>query len=177
MFEYILTSYSTNTDMLITIKKVMCRAVLKDHQEVIDESVKGFTYRFNICDKCNKPFDISEMTNGRNSHWIYVFKCGHKLHSKCCQMKTGEERDCVVCEPRKESQNEVEEKAMNIGNNAKIIGRAGGVIHRSSGMRQSEGVLAKKGDPKKYQEQLKKLAFLDKNFIEATQMITKENEI
>ena len=177
VFEYILTSYSTNTDMLITIKKVMCRAVLKDLQEVIDESVKGFTYRFNICDKCNKPFDVSEMTNGRNSHWIYVFKCGHKLHSKCCQMKTAEERDCVVCEPRKESQNEVEEKAVNFGNNAKIIGRGASVIHRSSGIRQSEGVLAKKGDPKKYQEQLKKLAFLDKNFIEATQMITKENEI
>ena len=38
--------------------------MLKDLQEVIDESERGFTCRFKICDECNKAFDVLRMTNG-----------------------------------------------------------------------------------------------------------------
>ena len=164
VFEHILTSYSTNIDMLQITKKMLLRAVGKDIDEVIEESVKGHKYVFNKCDKCNNEFKGLIKDGDNEQQVICVFKCGHKLHKQCCVMKQGEDVDCLICNPSKSDTNYIV-GTKNESNSNSSNSKHDKQLVKDNNKNNSNSIVNKK-----YQDDLTKLAHLDKYFLNANQI-------
>jgi hypothetical protein len=145
--------------MLQITKKMLLRAVGKDIDEVIEESVKGHKYVFNKCDKCNNEFKGLIKDGDNEQQVICVFKCGHKLHKQCCVMKQGEDVDCLICNPSKSDTNYI------IGTKNETNSKHDKQLVKDNNKNNSNSMVNKK-----YQDNLTKLAHLDKYFLNANQI-------
>ena len=87
VLQKLLKGYGYLDTILTIAKKLLANNTINNLNEERSLIKKGICYRKLICDKCNNTFEENEKANGTNKDKdskFMLFKCGHKMHKKCC---------------------------------------------------------------------------------------------
>ena len=90
VLQKLLKGYGYLDTILTIAKKLLANNTINNLNEERSLIKKGICYRKLICDKCNNTFEENEKANGTNKDKdskFMLFKCGHKMHKKCCLIK------------------------------------------------------------------------------------------
>ena len=84
-------------DTILTIaKKLLANNTINNLNRERNLIKKGICYHKLVCDKCNN--NLEEKVNGdkNKEHKFLLFRCGHKMHKKCCIVKNNLNL-CGIC--------------------------------------------------------------------------------
>ena len=105
----ILNSNGSQITIYTNAKNLLKNCVLLNEENLIKSNIHGNVIKINECSQCHKEFDKSS----KSKETIFVFKCGHMLHSKCIVRDYSEDGEFVICNLCRE--NEIESSTNNTG--------------------------------------------------------------
>ena len=87
VLQKLLKGYGYLDTILTITKKLLANNTINNLNKERKLIRKGICYKQLICDNCNSIFEEINDKNKEKGNKFLLFKCGHKMHKKCCLNK------------------------------------------------------------------------------------------